>query len=343
MSQKYAKDQPEGFTNRIARVAIVGAGGSVGQYLTRALIETGKHTVTAITREGSSSKIPDGAKVVTVDYENEDSIVAALKGQQFLAISVNVMAAPGTQEKIIRAAAKAGVPWVMPNCYGSDFKNKSLAEENLTGQGVWTGIEAIEKAGVSSWIAMCCSYWYEFSIAQGPQWYGFDFSNNQKKVTLYDDGKTQINTSTWLQCGRAIASLLSLKELPEDENDKSPTISQWRNKPLYISSFLVSQREMLDSIQRVTGTTDKDWQIEYEGSKARWERGMGLLQKGDRSGFALAMYARTFYPNGDGNFGAKYGLANDVLGLPTEDLDEASKRALEMVEASYNYYTNRSK
>ncbi|KAF4983912.1 hypothetical protein FZEAL_789 [Fusarium zealandicum] len=341
MSQKYAKDQPEGFNNHIEKVAIVGAGGSVGQYLAKALAETGKHQVTAITRVGSTSKIPSGINTVSVDYEDEDSVVAALKGQQFLAISMSVTAAPGTQEKIIKAAAKAGVPWIMPNCFGIDITNASLAKENLTGQSVMPGIKAIEETGVSSWVAMCCSYWYEFSVAQGPQWYGFDFSNNQKKITFYDDGMTQINTSTWLQCGRALVSLLNLKELPEDENDKSPTISQWRNKPLYISSFLLSQREMLDSVQRVTGTTDKDWQIEHEGSKARWQRGMDLLSSGDRSGWALAMYARTFYPNGDGNFEAKHGLANDVLGLPKEDLDEASKRAIGMVEASYNYYGNR--
>ncbi|KAM5346421.1 hypothetical protein ACJ41O_009426 [Fusarium nematophilum] len=341
MSQ-YAKDQPKGFTNRIERVAIVGAGGSVGQYLAKALLETGKHTVTAITRTGSTNKIPLGVKVATVDYDDEESIVAALKDQQFLAISMSVTAAPGTQEKIIKAAAKAGVPWIMPNCYGTDFTNASLAEENLTGQSVQPGIKAVEEAGVSSWIAMGCSYWYEFSVAQGPEWYGFDFSGDQRKITFYDDGETRINTSTWEQCGRAFAALLSLKELPEDESDKSTTISQWRNKPLWISSFLVSQREMLDSVQRVTGTTDKDWVIEYEGSKERWSRGMGLLKVGDRSGWAMAMYARTFYPNGDGNIEAKYGLANGVLGLPKEDLDEASKRAVDLVKSGYNYHSNRT-
>ncbi|KAF5544879.1 oxidoreductase like [Fusarium mexicanum] len=325
MSQQYAKDQPEGFVNKIERVAIIGAGGSVGKYLAKYLIATGKHTVTAVTRKGSTSKFPEGARTVTVDYDDENSLVEALRGQQFLSISLSVSAAPGTQEKIIAAAAK-----------------QSLAEENLTGGGVFPGINAVEENGVSSWIAMCCSFWYEFSLAQGPAWYGFDLTGDKKKVTLYDDGNTQINSSTWDQCGRAFAALLSLKVIPDDENDKSPTISQWRNKPLYISSFLISQREMLDSLQRITDTTDKDWEIEYEGSKERWQRGMDLLKKGERSGFGLAMYARTFYPNGDGNFGAKYGLANEALGLPKEDVDEASKRALKMVEDNYNYFVNRN-
>ncbi|KPM39683.1 hypothetical protein AK830_g6885 [Neonectria ditissima] len=342
MAQKYAKDQPEGFINKIEKVAIVGssqakeeqAGGSVGKHLAEALVKAGKHSVTAISRIGSTSKIPDGVKVTTVDYDDEDSLVSALKGQQFLAISMSVFAPPNTQEKLIKAAAKAGVPWIMPNCYGTDPTDETLCKENFTAP-VLAGIKTIEELGVSSWIAMTCSFWYEFSIAQGPQWYGFDFAN--KKVTFYDDGKTRINTSTWLQCGRALASLLSLKQLPDDENDQSPTISRWRNKPMYISSFRVSQREMLDSIERVTGTTDQDWTIEFEGSKARWERGVKLMQSGDRSGHATAMYSRTFFPNGDGDFETRKGLDNEALGLPKEDMDEASKRALEMVDSGYNY------
>ncbi|KAF5670532.1 putative oxidoreductase like [Fusarium heterosporum] len=343
MSEQYAKDQPEGFVNKIERVAIVGASGTIGKYLAKYLIATGKHTVTAITRKGSKSKFPEGAHVVPVDYDDENSLIEALKGQQFLAISMASSAAPGTQEKLIYAAAKAGVPWVMPNCFGVDVFNKSLVEENLTGKGVLPGFNAIKEAGVSSWIAMCCSFWYEFSVAAGPEWYGFDMSDGKKKITLYDDGNTQINTSTWDQCGRAFAALLSLKVIPDDENDTSTTISQWRNKPLYMSSFLLSQRQMLDSIQRVTGTTDKDWEIKYEGSKERWQRGMGLLKSGDFSGYVMAMYSRTFYPNGDGNIEAKYELANKALGLPEEDLDEASQRALEMVNEKYNYFSNRTR
>jgi hypothetical protein len=337
MSQEYAKDQPKGFTNKIERVAIVGAGGSVGKYLAESLVKTGQHTVTAISRAASTSTIPDGVNVVNVDYDDEESLVAALKGQQFLAISMAVTAPSDTQEKLVKAAAKAGVKWIMPNCYGTDLTNKKLTEENFTRADA--GVQAIEKVGFSSWIAMVCGFWYEFSTACPPEWYGFDIAN--RKATFYDDGKTRINTSTWIQCGNALAGLLSLKELPEDENDTSPNVSQWRDKALYVSSFRINQREMLDSLQRVTGTTDADWSIDYEGSKERWERGKALLQSGDRRGHALAMYARTFFPNGDGDFESKNGTANKVLGLPEEDLDEASKRAVAMNEGGYNYFTKR--
>ncbi|PTB39303.1 hypothetical protein M441DRAFT_59359 [Trichoderma asperellum CBS 433.97] len=242
-----------------------------------------------------------------------------------------VTAPKDAQEKLIAAAAKAGVPWIMPNSYGADFANKKLMKESMT-DSTAAGVAAVEKAGLS-WIFMSCSFWYEYSLSMGQPFYGFDIPN--KKVTFYDEGKTRINTSTWRQCGRAAAQLLSLKELPDDENDQSPTVSQWRNKPLYVSSFLVSQRDMLDSINRNLGTKDSDWEIDYEASDARYKRALEMMQAGNFIGFGMAMYSRAFYPNGDCNFEEKYGLANDALGLPKEDFDEATKLAIEMAEAGF--------
>lgn len=297
-------------------------------------MKTGRHTVTAITRLGSKSTIPEGVKVANVDYDNETSLVNALKGQQFLFISVSLAAPQDTQDKLIKAAALAGVPWVMPNGYGTDLLNEKLAEENFTGKGTWAGPRAVEEKGVSSWVIMCCQFWYEYSLSAADWAWGFDFNN--RKVTFYDDGNTRINTSTWQQCGRAAAALVSLKVLPEDENDRSVTLSQWRNKPLYIASFLVSQREMLDSVHRVMGTTDKDWEITFETSKDRYSRGTKAMFSGDKNGFKIQLYARTHYPNGDGVIQAK--LANDALGLPKEDFDEATKRGVELWKSGYNAF-----
>lgn len=286
-----------------------------------------------MTRKDSNTKVPEGVIPIKVDYDDHESLVNALKGQQFLIISLAVTVPRGTQAEIIKAASKAGVTWIMPNCYGTNVFDEKLGEENLTRPGVIPGIKLIEEEGVSSWIAMCCSFWYEFSLAMGPGWYGFDFKN--RKVTLIDDGKTRINTSTWDQCGRAMKALLSLKELPEDEHDQSPTISNWRNKPLFISSFLASQRDMLDSVNRVMGTTDADWTIEYEPHKERYQRGREILKSGDHLGFGICLYTRTFYPNGGGNFEDTQGLANDILGLPREDFDEATKRSIGMIEGGF--------
>ncbi len=272
-----------------------------------------------------------------VDYNDESTLVSALKDQQFLIITLSVMATSGADSnphsQLVRAAAKAGVPYVMPNCYGFDISNSSLASDAMFANGI-KYVAEIESLGMSSYIVMCCGFWYEWSLALGEPWFGFDFKNH--KVVFFDDGETKINVSTWLQCGRALAGLLSLKELPEDENHKELTISKWKNNYFYISSFLISQRDMLNSIQRLDGTSDKDWEITTQPTKERWAKGVEDFKKGERAGFARAMYSRVFFPNGGGDFETSKGLANDLVGLPKESLDEATKTTLEMVESGWN-------
>lgn len=275
-----------------------------------------------------------------VNYDDEGSLVSALKGQQFLIITLSVTAARDTQSKFIQAAARAGVPYVMPNSYGWDVQNEAFETDiPLTGGLFKKARTEIEAAGVSSWVTLVCGFWYEFSLVNGEQWFGFDFK--EKKVTFFDNGETKINVSTWEQCGRAVAQLLSLKELPDDENDKEPALSNWRNKSVYIDSFEVSQRDMYESWKRITGDTDEDWTRATEPVTERYARGLELLEKGDHSGLALAMYSRVFYPNGDGNHGQRHGLVNDQLGLPKEDLDARTVVAKDLLDRGYSYFGNR--
>ncbi|KAK4493609.1 hypothetical protein PRZ48_015276 [Zasmidium cellare] len=55
---KYAKDQPQGFENSIKRIAIVGAGGTIGHPITTALLSSNNHTLLALTRKGSTTPLP---------------------------------------------------------------------------------------------------------------------------------------------------------------------------------------------------------------------------------------------------------------------------------------------
>ncbi|KAK2763845.1 hypothetical protein FQN54_009463 [Arachnomyces sp. PD_36] len=331
MAVGYAKDQPEGFTNRIERVAIVGAGGSIGKHITEHLLKTGKHVVTAITRPSSTNKLPDGAQVLRVDYNSDDdtAIVEALRGQQALLITLSVTAPRDTIIKLIRAAAKAGVPYIQPNWWGHDPTKHAMTNDVGFTEARERIIAEIEGLGVSSYFFLACNFWYEFSLGGGLDRYGFDFE--KRSFIQFNDAKDiAINTSTWPQCGRAIANLLSLKELPDDENDKSLTLSQFRNSPVYISSFKITQLDMFESVKRVTGTTDADWNISHGNVQQRFKEGKEALAGGDFAGFVRLLYSRMFFPNGDGEFEDK--LHNEVLGLPVENLDEATAIGIRMGE-----------
>lgn len=310
------------------------AGGNIGSHLAEQLAATGKHVVTAISRPGSTSNLPEGVQVVRVDYSGDDiqPLVEALRGQQALIVTMAVSAPGDTISKLIRAAAKADVPYILPNWFGHDAANNSLCQDSFLVQMRDDIRSEIQSLGISSPLFLICNFWYEFSLGGGPDRYGFDFQN--RSLVYLDDGNVAINTSTWPLCGRAVANLLSLKELPDDENDQSPTLSQFRKDGglVYISSFRVSQREMFESVKRVTGTTDTDWTITHESSEQRWKDGMAEMTRGNMKAFTKMLYSRMFFPNGDGDYESRRDLHNEVLGLPTEDLDHFTRIGVRMGE-----------
>lgn len=195
------------------------------------------------------------------------------------------MAPPDTQSKLIAAAKDAGVHWIMPNEYGGDAHNTAAAQDTKIQFGYLATRKEIEDAGLN-FIALSCSFWYEYSLAGTEARYGFDF--DKREVTFYDDGKQKITTSTWVQCGRAMRALLDLPIFPTDENDKQLTLSHFRNDAVFIGSFHISQRDMLDSVLRVTGVSENDWTIRHEDVKARFKRGQEMLAQGERSTLKLA-------------------------------------------------------
>ena len=293
--------------------------------MTEALLKTGKHTVTAITRVDSKSSLPEGVEVKKVDYGNQSSLVEALQGQDALVITMGPMAPPDQQSKLIQAAADASVPWVLPNEWSPDTANEPLVKDVFPFQKMPKTRDLIAKLGKTSFIAVSTGFWYEWSLAISAS-YGFDFAN--RAVTLFDDGETKISTSTWPQVGRAVAGLLSLPIHPEGQ-DKDLCLDRFKNSQVYVSSFTVSQKDMLDSVLRVTQTGLEDWKFTKEPVEERYTGGVDAMQKGDRMGFVRMMYSRVFYPDDCGNFEKTRGTINDLLKLPKEDIDEATRAAIQ--------------
>lgn len=200
MAQRFASQKPQSFRNHVENVAIVGAGGSVGKFITEALLSQGKHKVTAITREDSDSKLPDGIHhIKKVSYDNQQSLVDAMRGQDALIITMKPMTPPDTQSKLIDAAVEAGVEYIMPNEYGVDASNESLARDTMLGDALIDARKYVEKIGKGKtrWLSLVCGFWYEFSLAGKENRYGFDF--DKKSLAWFDDGNTKFTQSTWPQ------------------------------------------------------------------------------------------------------------------------------------------------
>ncbi|KAF4959545.1 hypothetical protein FGADI_1612 [Fusarium gaditjirri] len=333
-TQQFAKDQPAGFSNRIERVEIVGAGGRQGAQITEQLLKTGKHAVTALTRLGSTSKLPESIKTMAVDYDDEDSLASALKDQQLLIITLAVNVDPEVHHRIVRAAGKAGIRYIIPNIYAANvvIENQGSVDDFFPAAPPINLLREIERVGVSSWILLVGGVWFDYSLPSGEPFMGFDIDN--RKVTLFDDGEAKINTSTLAQFGCAAAAIASLKEFPDSEEDETPTIAKFCNKPVYLSSFYVSQKDILRSLQRITNTTDADWEIKYESSADRIENGKAIGKSGNILGLVQAYYSFIFSQGGQ-ELNTQDTLHDELLELPEEDLDKVVKDCVEKAENKF--------
>ena len=229
--------------------------------------------------------MPAGVTAEEVNFEDQATITIALKTAniQFLIITLSTNAPETLHSRIVQAAAEAGVQWIMPNSFSNDFTHPGLQAEDLYSASSLQKCEEIKAAGMS-YVALACGFWYQWSLGLGVATFGIDIA--AKKAVLFDDGRAKLGVSTWGLCGVAVAKLLSLPVKPEGESDgKEVCLEMWKNKPLFIASFHVSQREMLESVQRVLGDGDQGWTIVYEDSKERYEKAMGTCRRVMAVGF----------------------------------------------------------
>jgi hypothetical protein len=101
---------------------------------------------------------------------------------------------------------------------------------------------------VSSCIGIVNNPWFEPSLQSG----FFDIDIPNRTATLYDDGAVKVNTTTLRKVGKSVAALLSVPDAQ---------LAQFKNQFEYLSSFHVSQREMLGAVMRDTGTSGRDWTV----------------------------------------------------------------------------------
>jgi uncharacterized protein YbjT (DUF2867 family) len=293
------------------KIAIVGASGKLGKPTLQALLSKGVHTITAIQRNDSTSELPPTVAVKKGSFTDETFLVGALEGQDVLLIIVPI---PNMDigSFFIRAAAKAGVPYILPTEFGVD--TPKVENEHSMMAPKMARRRLIEELGVSSWIAVIVNFWLDANIQNGL----WGIQVKDRKVEIFKGADAKISTTTVSRSGEGIAVLLSLSEAE---------LAKHKNKSYYFSSFELSQRDIFEAVKRATGTKDVDWDITEKDAAEIIRQSELKIREGD----GYAEWYRLFVMFFQGIPGSNYeGKVVDLRGhgLPNENLDTVVRQAI---------------
>ncbi|KAM7217987.1 hypothetical protein V8F06_006670 [Rhypophila decipiens] len=320
MSSSTSPTQP----NPIKNVALVGANGSLGSVILRALIESNRFHVSILRRLSSTSSLPPDLEanpalsILTVsDAWEEDELADALKGQDAVIAAFPVH---NVEEHIALANAaykSETVRRFIPADFGSVDARSPLARSlvPLFERKVVTRkrLEDLAARSVSdgnrqefSWTSLVNGHFFDWGLANG----FLHFYPGEKRAEILGSGNERSSTATLGKVAEAVIRIL------RDRLEES------RNRVLMVQSFCVSQLDVLASVERVTG---QKWKVGYEDTERFIARHKALADGGDKESIEDLVFALGVV---DGNWETKEDIAMGLLGLEEEDLDTEVRKAL---------------
>lgn len=281
------------------------ATGNFGPSIVSALVTAG-FTVTALSRSGSTSKLPSEVKVVEVNYDSHDSLVTALKGQD---VFISAVPNHGDQPKLIDAAIAAGVKRFLPSEFGSDIAGNENVQKLPVFQGkLKTQKYLEEKKDQISYTIVVNGAFLDWGIKVG-------FIINKNTTRVFNGGDKPRSTTTLEDIGKGVVGVLRHPE-------------ETKNRAVYLQSAAVSQNKLLELAKKKN--PDFKPEIQNVDTLKVLQDSYDALEKNDADvGTALRGFiVVSIYTEGYGGLFAKND--NELLGIKGKSDEE-----LEALVAQY--------
>ena len=253
---------------------------------------------------------------LTAAFAGHDAVVSAL--------STGPVTKDDLAFRIVDAALAAGVKRVIPSEFGAnnlDSRATSLVPVyELKGKMLrYLMQKAEESNGALTWTSIACGSWLDWGLdpAKSGNFLGIDVKG--RKATVWDSGRSRFSVTTSENTGMGVARVLM---------DAEGTA----NKQVFLSDFVTSAREIIDSLERQTG---ERWEVEERESGPAMRELRGRFDGGEFNA-TFGLLAISFVGDVDVgyDFEKEQKVWNGELGLPKRSLDEVVKGAIELAEAA---------
>lgn len=292
----------------IKTVAVVGANGTLGSKVVSGLVGSGLFDVSVIQRASSSSppSYPSSqVKVVPVDDGFiHASLVPALRGQDALIIAFPLRDLDA-HLRLVDAAAAAGVKHVMPADFGSVDAESAPAQELVklyrSKLAVKRRVQSLAEENPSfTWTGIVCGHFFEWGLKE----YLYRADLAKHTIDILDGGKHRASATTLTRVAEAVVRILKL------HGDEAV-----RNKTLFIQSFCISQLELVQALEKATGSkwTVNDYDSEKFISERREKADAGDFMANEDLVFAIGTLYADWTQRDD--------FAMELLGFEDEDYE----------------------
>ena len=313
-------------------ITLLGASGHLGPFILSALLSaTPSFNITVLVRSTSKATIAEGPTIKTLpDEPSVSNLVPLLHGQDAL-----VCALPGSNKdlqcKLADAAFEAGVKLFVPadfgSCDSSDplvlerldlYRSKAEVRDYLKNLVEVKGKQAPEGKGREfGWCSLVCGHFFDLGLEC--DLLGLDL-RGKREAKLFDGGKEKFSASTRERIAEATVRILQVDG--EGEGRKREEV---RNRLVYVQSFAVSQREIMNAVDKVTATKGK-WQVDDIESEPLMAELKERLERTGDPDLREELVAVMGMTNSD--WRKRKGFAMEALGLEDESLEEVVKRVL---------------
>jgi putative NADH-flavin reductase len=289
------------------RVALVGASGNLGSAVLEKLVEANL-PLSVISRQGSSSKIPEAirGKITQreVDYTSASSLKEALTGIDVIISTLGWNQQFEIQKALIDAGAAVGVKRFIPSEFGNDTRNPRVREfPAFFAEKTQTQEYLFEKVKENPELSYTFVYTNTFLDWQMKLGLLADFKNH--KATLYDGGDRPFSATRLATIGKTLVAIVN-------------KLDQTKDQDIYIHDLVLTQNHLIEIAK---GIDVAEWEtivVSTEEGEAQAREG---IAEGDVMGPSLALIARAAYAEGyGGDFSSK--LSNASLGLPEMSEDD---------------------
>ncbi|KAK0712832.1 hypothetical protein B0T26DRAFT_831993 [Lasiosphaeria miniovina] len=288
----------------IKTVAVLGGTGNLGPFIVQELVAAG-FTVTGVTRAGSTNstpKFPDGLAIKSVDYESVADLTAAFAGQDAV-VSVVATAGIAAQKVAVDAAVAAGVRRFVPSEFGINTRRVGGTPIGAILAGKIAIVDYLKEQAAAhpafSWTGLSTGLFFDWALERGT----LGFSVKDKTAIVVDSGNEKWQASNLPQIGQAVAGILSHPDATA-------------NQYLGSASFNLSQNELIALVEELAGTK---LAVTRVASADIQKKGEEKLAQGDFRAFIDFLHVHNF-ADGAGNALAPADSANELVGLPYEDL-----------------------